>query len=99
MLPYDKGAMQLLRDLDMERIPAQLIGVLTEAAPRQSWNGSITVEVRDYRADHLDLDASRKRKALMPGVRSVLHAGRSTQAVLLGTFHARTCKLYRKCSF
>ena len=42
--------MQLLRDLDMERIPAQLIGVLTEAAPRQSWNGSVTVEVRDYRA-------------------------------------------------
>lgn len=45
VLPYDKNAMQLLRDLDMERIPAQLIGVLTEAAQRQSWNGSITIEV------------------------------------------------------
>jgi uncharacterized membrane protein YgcG len=71
LLPYDKAAMKLLRAVDMNRIPSELVGVLNEASPRQSWNGTITVEVRDYRADHLDMDNSRKRQALMPSVRRV----------------------------
>jgi hypothetical protein len=68
---FDAGAIKFMEDLDMRRIPSQLIGPLLEAAPKETGNGTITVEIRDYRSDYLDLASSRREKVLMPGIRRI----------------------------
>jgi len=71
LLPYDRGALKFLQDLDMQRIPNELVAVLEEAAPKPLWNGCFVVEVRDHRSDHLDFEKSRALKSLMPDVRRI----------------------------
>lgn len=62
---YDRAGGNFLRDLDHKRIPDDLIGMeLTDEK-------YLSVEIRDYRANHLDYGAMCEHASLMPTIRRV----------------------------